>query len=180
VQWCGLVYGNAIRRLARHDPEGPWLQLANGIAASGVRQTHTRVESHDQGLLPDSFDLAAQLRNPVPINPATLLPEAIRMFGEDPLYDFYVFREKGLLVHAPGAIRNPSWDQASVRFSVSSWSRKPWYVLINGFNKQPTVRINGRKISVEAPHQFEEKAGRLILKLDRPTRIEITEKETTE
>src|SRR5207249_10536404 len=36
VQWCGLVYGDAIRRFARHDPTGPWAQLADGIAAAGV------------------------------------------------------------------------------------------------------------------------------------------------
>ena len=28
VQWCGLVYGDAIRGFARHDPSGPWIELA--------------------------------------------------------------------------------------------------------------------------------------------------------
>ena len=36
VQWCGLVYADALYRLEPHDPKGPWKQLADGIAASGV------------------------------------------------------------------------------------------------------------------------------------------------
>ncbi|MDB6041297.1 MAG: hypothetical protein JWM99_5138 [Verrucomicrobiales bacterium] len=173
VQWCGLVYGNAVRRFARHDPSGPWVRLANGIAASGVQQTHPASEPHYQGLLPDSFDLASQMRNPVPINPGTLLPEAIQMFGEDPPYDFYAFRRNGLLVHAPGPIRDARESKDSVKFSVRSWSTKPWYVLINGCGKKPSVLVNDLKINLETPHQFQEKEGRLILQLDRPSTIEI-------
>ena len=37
------------------------------------------------------------------MNPATLLPEALRCF-KDPLYDFRVFPHHGLMVHAPGPI----------------------------------------------------------------------------
>jgi hypothetical protein len=173
VQWCGLVYGNAIRRFARHDPTGPWVRLADGIAASGIQQTHPASEPHYQGLLPDSFDLVSQMRNPVPINPGTLMPEAIQMFGEDPLYDFHSFRENGLLVHAPGPIRDASESKGSVKFGARSWSTRPWYVLINGCNKKPSVLVNGEIVNLESPHQFQEKEGRLILQLDRDSKIEI-------
>jgi hypothetical protein len=173
VQWCGLVYGNAIRRFARHDPTGPWVRLADGIAASGIQQTHPASVPHYQGLLPDSFDLVSQMRNPVPINPGTLMPEAIQMFGEDPLYDFHSFRENGLLVHAPGPIRDASESKGSVKFGARSWSTRPWYVLINGCNKRPSVLVNGEVLKLEAPHQFQEKEGRLILQLDRASKIEI-------
>ncbi|HEY6228291.1 MAG TPA: hypothetical protein VI282_14310, partial [Verrucomicrobiae bacterium] len=99
VQWCGLVYGDAIRRLGRYDKDGPWLKLANGIAAAGVQHTHTAAEPDFQGLLPDSYDLRAQHRNPVPINPATLLPEAIQYYGFPATYDFRTFPNHRLLVH---------------------------------------------------------------------------------
>ena len=39
VQWCGLVYADALYGLRMHDPYGPWKKLADGITASGVRQT---------------------------------------------------------------------------------------------------------------------------------------------
>ena len=39
VQWCGLVYADALYRLVKYDPSGPWQQIAEGISASGVQQT---------------------------------------------------------------------------------------------------------------------------------------------
>ncbi len=96
VQWCGLVYAEALRRLASHDPTGPWSTLANGIARAGIQQVHPESEPALQGLLPDSFDLRTQSRNPVPINPATLLPGAIQALGEPPLYSFHSFHRAGV------------------------------------------------------------------------------------
>jgi len=132
VQWCGLVYADALRRFARYDPTGPWLTLANGIAAAGVQQTHPLADTGLEGLLPDSFNLRAQSRNAPGINPGTLLPEAVQMFGQDPLYDFRVFPRHGLLVHAPGPITYSSETSQSVSFLVDGWPRQPWYLLING------------------------------------------------
>jgi hypothetical protein len=39
VQWCGLVYADALYRLVRHDPKGPWKQLADGVTLSGIQQS---------------------------------------------------------------------------------------------------------------------------------------------
>ena len=63
VQWCGLVYADGLRQLARLDEGGPWKKLAEGIAASGILQTYPPDDPH-HGLLPDSFNLLAQSRNP--------------------------------------------------------------------------------------------------------------------
>ena len=167
VQWCGLVYGDAIRRLARYDQEGPWLKLANGIAAAGVQHTHTAAEPDFQGLLPDSYDLRAQHRNPVPINPATLLPEAIQYYGFPATYDFRAFPNHRLLVHCPGPITNFSENNDGVQFTAEGWPHKPFYVLINGFTKKPTIKVNGREIAVE------EKDGRVVVRLEKPAQIDI-------
>jgi len=167
VQWCGLVYGDAIRRLARYDKEGPWLKLANGIAAAGIQHTHTAAEPDFQGLLPDSYDLRAQHRNPVPINPATLLPEAIQYYGFPATYDFRTFPNHRLLVHCPGPITNFSENNDSVQFTAEGWPRKPFYVLINGFTKNPTVKVNGREVAVE------ERDGRVVVRLEKPAQIDI-------
>jgi hypothetical protein len=167
VQWCGLVYGDAIRRLARYDNEGPWLKLANGIAAAGIQHTHTAAEPDFQGLLPDSYDLRAQNRNPVPINPATLLPEALQFYGFPATYDFRTFPNHRLLVHCPGPITNFSENNDGVQFTVEGWPKKPFYVLINGFTKKPAIKVNRREIVVE------EKEGRVVLRLEKPSEIEI-------
>ena len=167
VQWCGLVYGDAIRRLARYDKDGPWLKLANGIAAAGIQQTHTAAEPDFQGLLPDSYDLRAQHRNPIPINPATLLPEAIQYYGFPATYDFRTFPNHRLLVHCPGPITNFSENNDGVQFTAEGWPHKPFYVLINGFTKNPTVKVNGREVAVE------EKNGRVVVRLEKPAQIDI-------
>ncbi len=164
VQWCGLVYADAIHRLARHDPAGPWVRLANGIASSGVQQTHPPGEAGLQGLLPDSFNLRAQARNAPAINPATLLPEALQLFGCDPVYDFRAFRHHGLLVHAPGPITDCQETSQGVSFRVSSWPQWESYLLINGF-AGGTFKING--VENRAP------PGHLILGLIAPALVEI-------
>ncbi len=173
VQWCGLVYADAVRRLARHDANGPWLRLADGIAFSGVQQTHTEAEPDKVGLLPDSFDLRAQFRNPVPINPGTLQPLALQAYGEPALHDYHVFRRHGLRVHAPGPISDARETADGISFQVTGWPRQPWWILINGCTKVPAVRVNGQETPVSAPHRFDPKTGRLTLQLRGPTTVEV-------
>jgi hypothetical protein len=168
VQWCGLVYGDAIRRLARFDANGPWLQLANGITAAGVQHVHPISEPDFQGLLPDSFDLRAQHQNPVPINPATLMSEAIQAFGEAPLYDFWSFREHGVLVHAPGPITNPRETGDAIQFGVSSWKKDEWRVLVNGLPITAHAKVNGNEASIEARTD-----NGIVLKLSGGANVEI-------
>ena len=86
VQWCGLVYADAIARLARHDPSGPWNQIASGITLSAMRQVYPKGTAR-QGLLPDSFSLRSQIRNPADINPGTLQPLAMRLLADTWTYD---------------------------------------------------------------------------------------------
>ncbi len=86
VQWCGLVYADAIARLARHDPTGPWKQLASGITLTAMQQVYPKGTTR-QGLLPDSFSLRSQIRNPADINPGTLQPLAMRLLANAWTYD---------------------------------------------------------------------------------------------
>jgi len=173
VQWCGLVYAEAIRRLAPYDPSGPWIPLANGIAWSGVQQTHPAAEPQFQGLLPDSYDLRAQFRNPVPINPATLFPLAAQAYGAPALFDFRSFRRHGLWVHAPGPIVSGAERSDAVRFRVEGWPKRPHWILIQGLTRQPLVKLNGVDVPLTNPHSFNSAAGRLVLQLEGATEVEI-------
>ena len=38
VQWCGLVYGYWLLRLAEHDDRGPWRRIGQGIVDNGIQQ----------------------------------------------------------------------------------------------------------------------------------------------
>ena len=70
VQWCGVNYACALLRLALHDSNPIWRTLAQGIVVSAERQVYP--DSPYEGLLPDSFTLEAQQRNPLNINPCAL------------------------------------------------------------------------------------------------------------
>lgn len=173
VQWCGLVYGDAVRSLARHDPQGPWAQIADGIAAVGIQHTHPESNTNYVGLLPDSFDLRTQVRNEPPITPASVFSQAHQMNGAPAVYDFRTMLNRRLLVHAPGPISSIDEQQNTVTFKVNAWSAKPWYLLINGLETKPTVKVNGIHVTLESPHLYQSKEGRLVLQLTGQPTIEI-------
>ena len=174
VQWCGLVFADAIRRLARHDPKGPWMRLADGIARCGVQQVHPATDVGLGGLLPDNFSLREQTRNPVPINPATLLPAAAPAYGLDPLYDWACIPERGLLIHAPGPIRRLVVEKLGVRFRAEGWPTSPWRVLVQGLPSPPRIWIQSKAVEIQPPHRFDSATGTLVLQLDRPADIRLS------
>lgn len=173
VQWCGLVYADALYRLERVEPGGPWKKVADGITISGIQQTWPPSDTDLQGLLPDSFVLRTQHRNGPAINPATVEACAVRYFGQTPVYDFWSFQKNGVRVHAPGEIKNPTEQPGRVRFEVDTWLDKPYYVLVNGLTKKPQIKINGKLTECAPPHQLLEKEGRLILRMEGKPQVEL-------
>lgn len=134
VQWCGLVYADAIGRLARHDPSGPWKQLASGITLSAMRQVYPKGTAR-QGLLPDSFSLRSQIRNPADINPGTLLPLAMRLLADAWTYDTVGVpgtEGKAWLV-GPGKFQLSGSLGNQIEITFSPWRKaKPSLVLFGG------------------------------------------------
>lgn len=173
VQWCGLVYADAIQRLARHDAAGPWRSLAEGIVRSGIQQTYPATDTNYVGLLPDSFGLRTQTRNAANINPATLLAPAIRALGAGEIYDFRALPRQGLRLHAPGTIRDLEERADGLRFTVAGWDPRPTFVLVNGLRQTPQVRLNGVPVSLAPPHEYQAAEGRLILQFTGTTAIEL-------
>ncbi|MDQ2730317.1 MAG: hypothetical protein M3Y56_01545, partial [Armatimonadota bacterium] len=172
VQWCGLVYADSLYRLERHDPHGPWRQIADGITASGIQQTWPRGSGDRQGLLPDSFNLSNQTRNDPAINPGTVLANATRLFNRPVLYDFRSFVKSGLLVHAPGSITDPVEKQSQISFTVNGWPTAPYSILVAGCKTAPQVRLNGQPAS-PADQQYVEGQGWLILRVEGKVKVEI-------
>ncbi len=169
VQWCGLVYADALDRLADQDPAGPWRVLADGIAASGIQQTYPATHPH-RGLLPDSFNLNSQSRNPADINPGTLQPLALRMLGVGRAYDCYVSRTSGVIVQAPGAITEPAERAGAVTFTVAGWTHTPAWLLIHGLEKNGAVRIHGQPAAAESAP---ESPGTRIVPIQGRVRVEV-------
>ncbi len=169
VQWCGLVYADALHHLARHDSAGPWTKLADGIASAGLQHTWRANDRDRVGLLPDFFELKPQTSAGPAINPGTVGSSAVRLYGRGPLYDFRAFRRAGLLVHAPGEILIESEGERSVAFTIRGWPHEPYFVLVNGVRNAPTVKING----ANEPNEFDAREGRLILKLSGQARVQV-------
>jgi hypothetical protein len=167
VQWCGLVYADALYRLVRHDPSGPWKRLADGITSVGIFYSWPVTDNARQGLLPDVWEMLAQRRDGPAINPGTVQANAIRLFEKGSFYDFRAFRlgSQLLTVHAPGEIVPRPAQAGRIEFTVRGWPRQPYYLLVNGLARPPRVVLDGRATPLAPPHQFEEKEGRLILRL---------------
>ena len=169
VQWCGMVYADALYHLASRDPAGPWKKLADGITSAGLQHTWRADDPERVGLLPDFFELREQTRAGPAINPATVGSGAVRLYEQGALHDFHAFRRSGLLVHAPGEIVAATESNHSLKFTVHGWPKEPYFVLANGFTNAPVVKVNGAMTT----NEFHAEQGRLILKLSGESRVEL-------
>jgi hypothetical protein len=149
VQWCGLVYADALNRLAHSDPKGPWRRLADGIALSGVQQSFPLSEKDRQGLLPDSFNLLGQVRNDPSINPATLLPVAIPAYGRPTPYTMLSLRKAGVFLQAPCKVSGVTESPSRAAFTVEGWPEGEYWVLLSGLAAGPKVTVNGVPAAVD-------------------------------
>ena len=169
----GLVYADALYQFAQYDPDGPWRQLADGITVAGIQQTWPATDRERQGLLPDVYQLASQLRDGPAINPATVQAPALRYFRQPAVYEFHSFLRCGWRVHVPGELSQVLEERDGLSFHVQTWSPGPSRMLINGVQQEIEVTIDGRRIALEYPHQFQRAEGQLVLHLEKPCAVEL-------
>jgi len=171
VQWCGMVYADALYGLVRHDPDGPWKRLADGITAAGIQHTWTQTDAKRQGLLPDYFELRAQRRAGPAINPGTVQSGAVRLYDMPPVYDYAVCRKAGAFVHAPGGVRVTEESEDRVALTVSGWPTGVYRVLVSGLEKRPAVRFGGAAAPDEAVTWLG--SGALVVRVTGAVRVAI-------
>ena len=137
VQWCGLVYRTWLHELSRHDPDGPWEQIAKGITLTGLQMSWLESDGERQGLLPDIFDLEGQHRDGPAINPGTVqagLPEA---FGLPGMYAFRRLPEHGWFLHVPGEIEELQAGTREVRITTGGWGTYAYRILVSRIDEEP-------------------------------------------
>ncbi len=153
VQWCGLVYADALQRLSRYDEAGPWQKIADGIVLSGIEQTYPPHDPHC-GLLPDSYNLIGQSRNPADINPGTLQIPAVRTLIGWESYDMRKVLQSGWTIHAPAAVSLNEISPTRVNFMVNAWTKDSYSVVVHGLKTRP--RCEAQKHPVEFDDEFSE------------------------
>lgn len=182
VQWCGLVYSDALYTLADVDNNPIWRQIADGITAAGIQHTWETNDVEHGGLLPDSYDLRAQRRNGPAINPGTLQVNAIRYYKKPPIYDCKVSPVSKFIINAPGSITLRQSKANVTGFIVEPWSSKPYYILVNNVPTNAIVEVNGKEIKVgegrigQVIPSAEFDGNHLILNVVRKVDIEIRTK----
>lgn len=174
VQWCGLVYTDALYWLARLEPKAHWKHIADGITAAGIQHTWKQDDPERQGCLPDFYHLREQRSDGPAINPGTVQANAVRLYNLPAVYDYRVLRHSGTIVHAPGNVMVLADRRGLLKFRVKSWIDRPYFVLVNGVTKQPQVRINGQLATIAHPHQYLREDGNLILQVQGESEVEVT------
>lgn len=172
VQWCGLVYADALYDLAPLDPDGPWRRLADGIAAAGIQHTWKEDDADRAGLLPDFFHLREQYADGPAINPGSLQASALRLYGRPPIYGMAVLRRAGVFVHAPGAVVVEADEPGRAAIRVTPWASRPVDVLVSGLKARPEVRLNGQAMAIESPHAWLP-SGCVALRVRGETAVEL-------
>ena len=101
VQWCGLVYAEALLMLAPYDSTLDWKKIAEGVLISGEQQQYP--DGPFVGCLPDSIALRTQERRPWNINPCSLVSLRMMIEGKEPALS--VVRGGGHVVVSPYPVR---------------------------------------------------------------------------
>ncbi|MFO0904953.1 MAG: hypothetical protein U0939_18250 [Pirellulales bacterium] len=177
VQWCGLVYAESLTWLAPHDPEGPWTPLIAGITRSAMQQNYPLGHRH-QGLLPDSFDLVAQSRNPADINPGTLQPLAMHLWFGRPAYDVQVRPGEQQWLSVAGQAATTMSTPEVWETILTPWSSRGSTAAVHGWRKPPNVFVDGRPADGESL-RFDASSGTLTLRLPSaaPVRVRFEHKD---
>ena len=176
VQWCGLVYGSALHLLNQFDPDSPWEKIANGITVTGLQMSWPLSDEQRQGLLPDSFDLKAQIPQGPAINPGTVQAHLAELYGKGTIYDVIKLPRRGWFIHTPCTISNIREDKDRVTFVVAGWDDKQCYALISGVETEPSeILVNRDKTHIRhaAKTQYDQEQKILLIAIEETSEIQI-------
>jgi hypothetical protein len=176
VQWCGLVYCSALHLLSEFDPDGPWEKIAKGITVTGLQMSWSLSDKERQGLLPDFFDLRAQVAAGPAINPGTVQAHLAELYGKGTIYDVKRLPKRGWFVHAPCRISDIREDEDYVTLSIDGWDSKQYFVLISDIEKEPReviIDVDKSRALPTPEMQFHHEQRVLLITLKGKSQIQI-------
>ncbi len=165
VQWCGLVYADAIARLAQYDLSGPWEKLSRGITNCGLFHVWPKGSGDLTGLLADSIgaDLPDDHWTPA-INPGTVQTGVPALFGKPKSYDYHVSLASGWVVHAPCALVIVEDSKDGLRFETAGFGNLPYHAAILGMRNEPDTTITKNQSDANATTVYDATNNWLIIK----------------
>ncbi len=181
VQWCGLVYCSALQMLSVCDTEGPWEKIAKGITTAGLQMSWPMTDKERLGLLPDFFDLKAQVGAGPAINPGTVQAHIAELYDKGKIYDVKKLTSRGWFIHAPSAISDIREDKKTAAFVVDGWGEKAYYVLVSGIEREPrdvlvrgvVQESTGPSAFKSAEKEFHADYGNIVIRLQGKSEIKI-------
>ena len=169
VQWCGLVYSAALYdyiHLCKPEEAAFWRTIADGIVASGVRQSHPASEPGRQGLLPDSIFVDGQTRNPPAINPGDVQENLAEML-KSPYYALRAFPGKvPVLLHAAGDATDLVRKGNTLTCRIAAWPETESRLVLTRIDPIASIALNGKLLA------FSHDAARRIAVVTLPPRAE--------
>ncbi len=181
VQWCGLVYCSALQMLSEFDTKGPWEKIAKGITSAGLQMSWPVTDKERQGLLPDFFDLKAQIGAGPAINPGTVQAHIAELYDKGKIYDVKKLANIGWFIHAPCTISDVREDKNTAVFVADGWGDKQYYVLVSGIEREPrdvlvcgvVQESTGPSAFESAEKEFHAEYGNLVVRLQGKSEIKI-------
>ena len=140
VQWCGLDYAEALFLLAGHDPTLDWKTIAEGILITAERMQYP--DGPCVGLLPDSFTLSTQHRNPADIIPTVIAMQRRRLQGEPSGVDVVVSPNGKYRVVSPFKTSIETNADGKTEAVIEAKAEITYQILVNGEIK--TIESQGR------------------------------------
>lgn len=192
VQWCGLVWAEAVLELCtEHESELPpdTLRLLR-TAVEGVLSS-ARWQQMDKspytGLLPDSWHLEtntafAAMIGPMRIHDCLLLSEGM---SDGRAVHARVLRHKGLTLHLAtrARVHGATIDENGARFELQYLAQQPFDCVVSQCPAPTAVRVDGARLrsSAQPPdagaYTFHQHQHRLAIRLPRADgrrRVEVT------
>ncbi len=134
-------------------------------------------DTERQGLLPDYFDLRAQISLGPAINPGTVQAHLPELYGKGTLYSVKKLPAHGWFVHAPCTITDVRDQADQVAFTAAGWKNKPYYVLLSGVDSVSrnvvVSNTNDPPGDSSTAHKIECRNGLLIIQLNGKSRVNI-------